>query len=176
MHTQYPMRFALLALLAGAPAHGYELKRRFEQRFDGVLPPVNIGQIYTTLGRAERDGLVEAERVDGDGRDKRVYRLTDEGHDALRAWLSEPAQQAKLRDEFFMKLVLAAEGGLAAPGALIATQRAASLQALRDLDRLSAQANGGIAGSLLVEGAALHLEADLKWLALCEERLKERHP
>ena len=168
------MRFARLALLAGASAHGYELKRRFEQRFDGVLPPVNIGQIYSTLGRAERDGLVEAERVDGDGRDKRVYRLTDEGAAALRAWLAEPAQQAKLRDEFFMKLVLASEGGLADPAALIATQRAAYLQSLRDLDRLAAQANGGTAGSLLVEGAALHLEADLKWLALCEERLKER--
>src|SRR3954465_11957247 len=113
MHTQYLMRFALLALLAGTSAHGYELKRRFERRFGGVLPPVNIGQIYTTLGRAERDGLVEAERVDGDGRDKRVYRLTGGGAKTLSEWIAEPAQAARLRDEFFMKLVLAAEAGLA---------------------------------------------------------------
>src|SRR3954471_24477738 len=97
MHTQYPMRFALLALLAGASAHGYELKRRFEQRFDGVLPPVNIGQIYSTLGRAERDGLVAAERVDGDGRDKRVYRLTDEGEQALRTPLRAAPPRASRR-------------------------------------------------------------------------------
>ena len=55
------MRFPLLALLADGPAHGYDLKRRLEEGFGSALPPVNAGQIYTTLARLERDGLVEAE-------------------------------------------------------------------------------------------------------------------
>jgi Virulence activator alpha C-term len=78
-----------------------------------------------------------------------------------------------LRDEFFMKLILAGKTGIAPPAALIERQRAEYLQALRDLDRLAVAANGDAAQSLLIEGAALHLEADLKWLDLCEQRLTE---
>ena len=70
-----------------------------------------------------------------------------------------------------MKLVLAGRAGIADPRVLIERQRGEYLQALRDLDRLSGTANGDWAEALLIEGAALHLEADLKWLALCEERL-----
>ena len=72
-----------------------------------------------------------------------------------------------------MKLVLAGRTGIAEPGALIERQRAAYLQALRDLDRMVAETNGDAAAALLIEGAALHLDADLKWLALCEQRLTE---
>src|SRR5215210_5644911 len=79
------MRFPLLALLADGPAHGYDLKRRLEEGFGSALPPVNAGQIYTTLARLERDGLVEAERVAQNGRpNKRVYELTADGRAALR--------------------------------------------------------------------------------------------
>ena len=74
------MRFPLLALLAGGPAHGYELKQAMEQQFGAVLPPLNAGQIYTTLSRLERDGLVEDDAVAQNGRpNKRVYRLTEAG-------------------------------------------------------------------------------------------------
>ena len=71
------MKFPILAMLASSPAHGYELKRELEQHFGAALPPLNTGQIYTSLARLERDGLVDADRVAQDSRpNKRVYRLT----------------------------------------------------------------------------------------------------
>jgi DNA-binding PadR family transcriptional regulator len=166
------MKFPILALLSAAPAHGYELKQQLEGHFGAALPALNTGQIYTALARLERDGLVEGGSVEQDSRpNKRVYRLTESGREALDDWVRQPSPGTRQRDEFFMKLVLAGRAGIAHPQALIERQRHEYLQALRDLDRLSAAGNGDVAESLLIEGAALHVEADLKWLALCEERL-----
>ena len=84
------MRFPLLALLANGPAHGYELKQAMEQQFGSVLPPLNAGQIYTTLSRLERDGLVDDDAVAQNGRpNKRVYRLTEAGRMELRGWVAD---------------------------------------------------------------------------------------
>jgi DNA-binding PadR family transcriptional regulator len=164
------MRFPLLALLANGPAHGYELKVAMEQRFGAVLPPLNAGQIYTTLSRLQRDGLVEDDAVAQNGRpNKRVYRLTEKGQLELSGWVADSTPQTRLKDDFFIKLVLARAAGIADPGELIDRQRTAYLQALRDLDDVAVQADETAA--LLVEGAALHLEADLKWLDLCEQRM-----
>jgi DNA-binding PadR family transcriptional regulator len=167
------MRYPFLALLAQAPAHGYELKQALEQRFGALLPPLNAGQIYTTLQRLERDGLVRGADVEGDSRNKRVYELTETGAEALREWVEAPAPGARLKDEFFMKLVLAGLSGIADARAMIERQRRENLQSLRDLGELAARqpANGSASASLLLEGAALHLQADLEWLDLCEERL-----
>jgi DNA-binding PadR family transcriptional regulator len=165
------MRYPFLALLAGGPAHGYELKHALEQRFGDVLPPLNAGQVYTTLQRLERDGLVAGRDAPDDGRPKRVYELTASGREALAAWVATPSAATRLRDEFFLKLVLAGQAGVADPRTLIEQQRRECLQALRGLADLGA--NGNVVGSLLAEGAALHLEADLKWLDLCEQRLLE---
>jgi DNA-binding PadR family transcriptional regulator len=166
------MRFPLLALLADGPAHGYDLKRRLEEGFGSALPPVNAGQIYTTLARLERDGLVEAERVAQNGRpNKRVYELTAEGREAVAGWVVEPTGGARLKDEFFTKLVVAGSTGLADPRELIDRQRAEYLRALRAVEELARRENGNVTAALLYEGAALHLEADLKWLALCERRM-----
>src|SRR3954453_6465483 len=164
------MKFPILALLSRQPAHGYELKQALEQRFDGVLPPLNAGQVYTTLQRLQRDGLGAGGRIVPEDRPtKGGYALTDAGQLAVRAWLETPTAGARLKDEFFMKLALA--GAFADPQILIDRQRRTYLQALHDLDRLAG--NGGPDGMtrLLIEGAALHLEADLKWLDLCEQRL-----
>jgi len=166
------MRFPLLALLADGPAHGYELKQAMEQRFGSVLPPLNAGQIYTTLSRLQRDGLVEDAAVTQNGRpNKRVYRLTERGRNELLGWVAEATPTAPLKDDFFIKLVLAGTAGIADPAELIARQRDAYLQALRELDDVALAANGDATAALLIEGAALHLEADLKWLDLCEQRL-----
>ena len=166
------MRFPLLALLAAGPAHGYELKQALEQRFGSVLPPLNAGQIYTTLSRLERDGLVDDDAVAQNGRpNKRVYRLTDQGRTELRSWVADSTPATRLKDDFFIKLVLAEAAGIADPLELIDRQRSAYLQALRSLDDVAADTNGDVTAALLVEGAALHLEADLKWLDLCERRL-----
>lgn len=165
------MRHPFLALLAQAPAHGYELRQALEQRFGDLLPPMNAGQIYTTLGRLQRDGLVSSSEVAQDDRpNKRVYALTEEGRAALEAWLAAPAPSRLVRDDFPLKLVLAGVAGLADPQGLIDRQRAECLRALRSLDELAAQHEGEVA-ELLVEGALLHVQADLRWLDLCEERL-----
>ena len=166
------MRQPLLALLATGPAHGYELKQAMEQQFGSVLPPLNAGQIYTTLSRLERDGLVDDDAVAQNGRpNKRVYQLTEAGRMELRGWVADATPAARLRDDFFVKLVLARAAGIADPLELIDRQRSAYLQALRSLDDVAAQTDGDVTAALLVEGAALHLEADLKWLDLCEQRM-----
>src|SRR5215218_4246336 len=163
------MRFPLLALLANGPAHGYELKQALEQRFGAVLAPLNAGQIYTTLSRLQRDGLVDDDAVAQNGRpNKRVYRLTGEGEAELREWVADATPATRLKDDFFIKLVLARAAGIADPLELIDRQRSTYLKALRDLDDIAVADE---TAALLVEGAALHLEADLKWLDLCEQRM-----
>jgi DNA-binding PadR family transcriptional regulator len=166
------MRHAVLALLADEPAHGYEIKRALEERFGTVIAPLNAGQVYMTLQRLQRDELVADDAVAQTGRpDKRVYRLTAAGRRALEEWLGTASAPTKLRDDFFMKLVLAHSMGLADPAELIARQRAVYLRSLGELERVLASGAGDGATALVVEGAALHLEADLKWLDRCEEVL-----
>jgi DNA-binding PadR family transcriptional regulator len=171
------MRHLLLAFLCDAQAHGYELKQAIEQTFGDAWPPINIGQIYTTLSRLERDGLVQSAHVSQDGRpDKRVYGLTDAGRHELHAWLEAPVSEPRLKDEFLSKLIVATRLGLNGalkPLDLIARQRRAYLQNLRDLNELASRQQAGSDGAalLLIEGAILHLQADLKWLELCEQRL-----
>jgi DNA-binding PadR family transcriptional regulator len=168
------MKNVLLALLAKEPAHGYELKQTYEQLFRAVLPPVNAGQIYTTLGRLERDKMVQDQTVEqGDRPDKRVYELTPAGRTAVQSWLEEPVCGPRLRDEFFVKLVLARAAGIADATRLIERQRRAYLQALRDLNELASQADvrANQTARLLIQGAILHLRADVEWLNLCEDEM-----
>src|SRR5829696_7374715 len=114
------MRFPLLALLANGPAHGYELKQAMEQQFGSVLPPLNAGQVYTTLSRLERDGLVDDDAVAQDGRpNKRVYRLTDAGRAELGDWVRNSTPATRLKDDFFIKLILARAARIAEPLELI---------------------------------------------------------
>jgi DNA-binding PadR family transcriptional regulator len=168
------MKELFLALLSGEHAHGYELKRALEEEFGSLLPAINAGQIYTTLARLERDGLVTSEMVPGDSRGKRVYRLTETGRRMLEEWIETPTTGRGLKDDFFMKLVVASSAGLARPEKLIESQRREYLQSLRDLNGVL-QANGEQpAADLLVEGAILHLKADLEWLQLIEQRLAMR--
>jgi DNA-binding PadR family transcriptional regulator len=165
------MRELFLALIAGERGYGYELKQTLEQEFGELLPALNAGQIYSTLARLERDGLVVGRSVAGDSRRKRVYELTEEGRAALARWIEAPVPGTRLKDEFFMKLVIVASARLADPRSLIEGQRREYLQSLRDLDALLAANGKRAAAELLVEGAVLHLKADLEWLDLIEQRL-----
>jgi DNA-binding PadR family transcriptional regulator len=165
------MRELFLALLSGDRAHGYELKQSLEQEFGDLLPALNAGQIYTTLARLERDGLVVGQAVPEDSRGKRVYELTEAGRAALASWIELPVSGRRLKDEFFMKFVVVGSAQLAEPRQLIDGQRREYLQSLRALNAVL-EANGkGPAAELLVEGAILHLKADLEWLELIERRL-----
>jgi DNA-binding PadR family transcriptional regulator len=168
------MRELFLALLAGERGYGYELKQTLQQEFGDLLPAMNAGQIYSTLARLERDGLVVGEGVEGDGRRKRVYELTDDGRAELARWIDTPVPGARLKDEFFMKFVVVTSSRLAEPRALLERQRREYLQSLRDLDALLAPDGKGLAAELLVEGALLHAKADLEWLDMIEQRLTVR--
>jgi DNA-binding PadR family transcriptional regulator len=168
------MRELFLALLAGTSGHGYELKQTLEHEFGQLLPALNAGQIYSTLARLERDELIVGRGVAGDSRRKRVYELTESGRAVLADWIRAPVPGTRLKDEFFMKLVVVASAGLAEPRALIDGQRREYVQSLRDLDALLAANGKGVAAELLVEGAVLHLKANLEWLDLIEQRMTAR--
>ncbi len=165
------MKHAFLTLLAGSPAHGYELKHALEQRFGDLLPPINVGQVYTTLARLERDGFVESAQVEGDGRGKRVYALTDAGRAEIAAWLEAPSPAASLRDEFVTKLVLGGLTGIVDPRHLVERQRHELLQTLRDLEARRTGGPNGVAADLLIESAVLHTEAELRWLDYVTARI-----
>ncbi|MFF3443429.1 PadR family transcriptional regulator [Streptosporangium sp. NPDC002721] len=167
------MRLTLLALLAKEPAHGYELKQALEQIFGGAYPSPNIGQIYVTLGRLEKDGLVRAVDVEQSNRpNKKVYYLTAAGREILETWVDEPTEGPRVRDEFFMKLVLAPMTGIADRMAMINRQRRHYLGLMRDLNDLAERTDPeNRVALLLVEGAMLHVQADLDWLERCQEDL-----
>ena len=159
------LKYGVLGLLKGEPLHGYEVKTRFEAMLGGTWE-VNIGQIYTTLQRLERDGLVRPVGSRGD-RGKQSYELSPAGQQALDRWLAEAdSGPQQLHEDIYVKLLLAtriANGGLQQ---LLARQKRAYLQRLRDLNRLEERArrDGRIDLARLVRGALLHTEADLKWI------------
>lgn len=168
------MRQQLLALLTRGPAHGYELKQGLEQLLGSAYPQPNVGQVYVTLGRLEKSGLIEGEDVEQTGRpNKRIYRLTDAGREAVAAWFEDTTDEPRVRDGFFMKLALAPLTGLADPIALINRQRRQHLNTMRSLSRLAAaEDRDNKIAHLLIEGAMLHLQADLDWLERCQEELE----
>ena len=165
------MRHVFLGMLAKGPLHGYELRSALEQTFGALLPAMNSGQIYTTLQRLERDGLVVGADVPDDGRNKRTYELTAAGDAELARWINGSTPATLLRDEFFMKLVLVLKGSRAGAVRLIEQQRREHLQSLRDLADVARRVADHEVAALLVEGAQLHIEADLKWIELCSQRL-----
>lgn len=168
----HAVKYALLGLLASSSRHGYDLKAAFEELLGGAWP-LNIGQVYTTLARLERDGLVCSRVVPQDlVPDRKVYEITDAGRSALEQWLEAPADgPVRLKDELFVKVLVQTlvKGGNART--LIGRQRHAHLQTLSELAELQADDDLSPATRLIVEGAMLHVEADLQWLELCEERL-----
>ncbi|MDP6455582.1 MAG: PadR family transcriptional regulator [SAR202 cluster bacterium] len=170
------MRNAILALLAAGAAYGYELKQALDSQFEAVWPPINIGQIYATLQRLERDGLVVSETVAQERRpNRKVYSLTGAGHEELKDWLDAPTSGPRLKDDFFVKLVVARASGVVDPIELIRRQSEEYFQTLSDLDAMVANQNGNDErmSRLLIEGAALHIQADIRWLELCEQVLTE---
>jgi DNA-binding PadR family transcriptional regulator len=165
------MRMPLLALLAKEPAHGYELKTQLEQIFGEAYPSPNIGQIYVTLQRLERDGLVRSQDVVQATRpNKRVYELTEAGREALVTWMDRASEGPRVRDDFFMKLALSQLAGSSDRLGLINRQRRHYLGQMRSLSVLATAADRRIP-RLLIEGAMLHLQADLDWLQRCQEEL-----
>lgn len=158
----------LLALLAGEAAHGYQLQAQLALALGPLAGALNAGQVYVTLGRLERSGLVVAQRVgQSDRPDRKVYVLSEAGQVRVREWLDDTTWPKPAPAEFHLKLVAAAAAGLADPVALVDRQRAQLLAELREAQRAAlAQAAGSVA-RLLLEGVILRLQADLRWLEEC---------
>lgn len=163
------MREAMLALLVKEPAHGYELRQRLARALGAVSEAVNPGQVYMTLARLEKAGLVRGAQVQQSAApDKRVYEVTAAGMEQVAAWLIDASWPKPAPAEFHLKLVAAAETGLADPVALIDAQRRSLLRRLREVQRLADEELATSYGALLLEGTALRLQADVRWLEACE--------
>ena len=168
------LKFVLMGLLNAEPRYGYELKAVFEAFLGGTWP-LNIGQVYTTLGRLEDEGLVVSELVTQESApDRKVYGLTPSGRKALAEWSAEPERgPVRLRDEFFMKVAVLSLSDGPAAAQLVASQRSAHLETLAQLTQRQRDPDLHPATELLLEGAVLRVEADLKWLDEAESRMKE---
>jgi DNA-binding PadR family transcriptional regulator len=163
-----PIQHAVLGLLEDGPSYGYELKARFEAAIGPQWGRLNIGHLYQTLDRLERDGFVSSERVAGDVRpDRRMFTLSAAGRSELAEWLEQPAERnAGYRDELFFKLLVAARQGAPAVTGVVSRQRAYQLGQLRTLADLRDSHSDDPLVQLLIDAARLHNEADLKLLDL----------
>ena len=161
------VRFGILALLVEAPGYGYQLRGEFERRTGGTWP-LNIGQVYSTLDRLERDGLVERGEVDSDGHV--MYRITQSGSDQSAVWFSSPVTRAGgTRDELAVKLALAVAQPEVDVQDLVQTQRRATMKLLQDLTRTKRAADPStspedLSWSLVLESMLFSVEAEVRWL------------
>jgi len=174
------VRQALLALLEQGPMYGYQLRAEFEQR-TGSTWPLNIGQVYTTLTRLERDGLVEGTGADDeDSSHGAIYRVTPAGRDEVSAWFTTPvARTQPPRDELAIKLAIAVTVPGVDVGAVIQQQRSATMAALQDYTRLkrggraaAPEDRADMAWSLVLDSLVFAAEAEIRWLDHCEARLR----
>jgi DNA-binding PadR family transcriptional regulator len=161
----------LLGLLEAGPRHGYDLKRTYDERF-GQDRPLHYGQVYSTLSRLLKNGLVEVTGVEsGDGPDRKRYTITEAGVTDVETWLRTPEKPvAYLQNTLYTKVVLALLSGRDAADVLD-IQRAEHLQAMRALTKR--KTSGDLADALICDHALFHLEADLRWLELTAARLDQ---
>lgn len=169
------IRAALLQLLDEGPRHGYQLKVDFEARTGGIWP-LNVGQVYTTLDRLARDGCVEEipspATGEGDAGTQRTYRITEDGRDELKQWLTNsPVEGAPPRDELITKVLLAIGRGGSHAIDVIDDQRGALFLALQ-LGRRQQRQREDPAERLAHDAVLSRIEADLTWLDRCEELLR----
>ncbi|HEV8559848.1 MAG TPA: PadR family transcriptional regulator [Actinophytocola sp.] len=165
------VKHGLLALLERGPMYGYQLRAAFEESTGGTWP-LNIGQVYTTLSRLERDELVRA-LPEGEG-GQRSYEITGAGRAELALWFATPVSRGdRPRDELAIKLALA----LTTPGvdarAVLQTQRTATMRGLQELTRLKSRsaAPGDLAWRLVLDSMLFQAEAEVRWLDHCEASL-----
>jgi DNA-binding PadR family transcriptional regulator len=171
------VRQSLLAILAQGPCYGYQLRSEFDRR-TGSTWPLNVGQIYNTLDRLERDGLVSKGATDAQGHV--YYRITDAGTAEVTAWLHTPFERGTGgRDELAIKLSVAATLPGVEVDEILGAQRRASEERRAALARsaqaLSIDGPELLAESLVLDSLLAHAEAEVGWLDRARERLA-RHP
>lgn len=166
----------VLAMLAKEPSHGYQLRARLRDALGPLGDSMNAGQVYVTLTRLEKAGLLAAERSpDGTDRsDRKVYALTPDGQQRVAEWIAEVSWPRPDLAEFHLKLIAAAAAGLADPLTIVDTQRRELLRRLRDAQRAAMAEPERSGAALLLEGIVLRLQADLRWLEACEQTWTQR--
>jgi DNA-binding PadR family transcriptional regulator len=166
------VRHALLALLSEGPKYGLQLREEFEAR-TGEVWPLNVGQVYTTLQRLERDGFVESDDAGDDGPQK-GFRITQDGADELARWLRTPPDLASPpRDELVMKVLVA----LRVPGTdvqeVIQAHRRYLVQLMQQWTRIKEEeAESDLGLALVVDAELFRLDAVIRWLDAADGRLK----
>ncbi|MGD0376106.1 MAG: helix-turn-helix transcriptional regulator [Streptosporangiaceae bacterium] len=166
------VRHALLALLSEGPKYGLQLREEFEAR-TGEVWPLNVGQVYTTLGRLERDGLVESDGTGDDGPQK-GFRITADGEQELATWLRTPPDLASPpRDELVMKVLVA----LRVPGTdvqgVIQVHRKYLVQLMQQWTRIKEyEGESDLGLALVVDAELFRLDAVIRWLDAADGRLK----
>ncbi|HEY2950755.1 MAG TPA: PadR family transcriptional regulator [Micromonosporaceae bacterium] len=170
------IRHGLLALLEGGPMYGYQLRAAFEET-TGATRSLNIGQVYTTLSRLERDGLVRPLPESDEG--QRPYEITQDGRAELLAWFATPISRVdRPRDELAIKLALA----LNTPGVdvrdVLRAQRTATMRTLQEYTRLktSDERPDDLAWRLVLDAMVFQAEAEVRWLDHCEASLARYAP
>jgi DNA-binding PadR family transcriptional regulator len=160
----------VLALLAKEPSHGYQLRSWLQQALGPAGDAMNAGQIYVTLSRLEKAGLVSCEQAAGlpDRPDRKVYALTAAGQQRVAAWIADVSWPGPGLAEFHLKLIAAEAARLADPVDIINAQRGELLRQLREAQRAAMAEPHRSAAALLLEGIVLRLQADLRWLETCE--------
>ena len=159
----------VLAMLAKEPSQGYQLRARMNDALGPLGEALNAGQIYVTLGRLEKAGLVTVEdAAETADRERKVYVLTAEGQQRVAEWLADVAWAKPDLAEFHLKLIAAAAARLADPIGIVDAQRRELLRRLRDAQRAEMDVPDGSDAALLLEGIVLRLQADLRWLEACE--------
>ncbi len=159
----------VLAILAKEPAQGSQLRARLDHALGTLGDAINDGQIYVTLSRLEKAGLISREPS------TKVYALTPAGHARVTEWLAEVSWPRPDLAEFHLKLIAAGQARLADPIAIIDAQRRELLRRLADAQRLTLAEPDGSEAGLLLEGIGLRLQADLRWLDSCEQAVR-RNP
>jgi DNA-binding PadR family transcriptional regulator len=155
-------------MLAGEAAHGYQLRARLALALGPLAEALNDGQVYVTLGRLQKAGLLRSRRVgQADRPDRKVYELTPAGRQRVTEWMRDTSWPTPAPAEFHLKLVAAGAAGLADPVALVHQQRRELLIGLGQAQRAALAEPEGSVAALLLEGVVLRLLADLRWLEDC---------
>jgi DNA-binding PadR family transcriptional regulator len=166
----------VLAMLAKEPSQGYQLRARLDRALGPLGDAMNDGQVYVTLGRLEKAGLVirDGASTPPDRPDRKVYGLTPTGQERVTEWLSEVSWPKPDLAEFHLKLIAAAVAGLADPVSIVDLQRRELLRRLREVQRAAMAEPVHSDAGLLLEGIVLRLQADLRWLESCERVWTDR--
>src|SRR6201991_4862192 len=168
------VRHALLALLSEGPKYGLQLREEFEAR-TGQVWPLNVGQVYTTLQRLERDGLVTATDPDaGDPGPQKAYRITEAGSAELAEWLRVPPDlSTPPRDDLVMKVLIAVRVPGTDVSEIFKAHRRYLIQLMQEWTRLKEDDNGDdLAFSLVVDSELFRVDSVARWLDAAEARLR----